>query len=190
MKKSNVYFVLYLVLLVDILLVIQERDILSAKQIKVKKEMVKVIGKQYEHPLSAAIADKNILCNPGEKAQVQITSSGLVSETEKKSVIYYVKSEGRTYVSGQPDSPIKIDENGNATFESPAFSGGKHEYEAYFSVQRSLDAYLPEQVKKELEKSFESAPLKSNIVKFTVEVKPNAPKSTGEVGPVGIGDVN
>jgi len=160
MKKSLVYFILYLVLLTELLVVITERDEYEDAQNEVRHKMLSSMATSYKSPLLLAIPQTKTDFNLGDpnskEAVVVLTPIGLVSDEEKKSVEFHVSlAPGSPTPSGWPSGGLTV-ENGNANFQivrgddgngkliAKIENPGDFQFKAYCQVERQLPSYLPD----------------------------------------------
>lgn len=152
MKKNMVYFILYVVLITELLIVITERDELDEAQEKVRKEMLKTIYKDEVQLKVANSTDFEI--KKDNKFNVMITASGLVSEQEKKNVKYTVEvsPNSKSRPMGFPSSItnesipgnfiLQKDSTGNAVFIGAFDREGDYLFTVYAEVVRTAPSYM------------------------------------------------
>lgn len=186
MKKSQVYFIMYIVLITELLVVITERDELHEKEQQVKAKMVKSIAEQYKRPITLVIPNPNTTKEiNGDSVIVAMTPLGLVSDEEKKEVKFFVNlvSKGGDPIGSFPAGGlsegitangyqiVKTDD-GNARFIvlKPG-RAGDFVFSAYCQVTRILPSYLPQFLLDELKKEIGTlSDAKSEPVNFTIKV--------------------
>ncbi len=204
MKKSQVYFIMYIVLITELLVVILERDHLMEKEHQIKKKMVSSIADQYKRDveLNVPIPYSEWQINT-DSVKIPINATGLVSDEEKKAAVYKISSEGNkgpggaafpaSLTSTEVDGPYTIikDENGSASLLIKKASAiGEYEFTATMTVKRQLPTYLPGFLLEELKKASgfkDGAEVTTKPVKFKIKVKTEpvqAPKK-GDVINVG-----
>lgn len=152
MKKNMVYFILYIVLITELLIVITERDELDEAQETVRKEMLKTIYKdevQLKVPNSTDFEIKK-----DNKFNVIITASGLVSDVEKQKIKYTIElspnSKARYDAFPKPltsdttpgNFALQKDSTGNAFFIGSFDREGDYEFIVYAEVQREAPSYM------------------------------------------------
>lgn len=166
MKKSMVYFVLYVVLITELLIVITERDELEEKEHAVRDKMLQSIAESYKAPLLLAIPNKSTDYNIGNKenpyAAVIFTPVGLVSDEEKKSVEFFVTlapgsktpagwpSGGVTTKQGNDKFWLEQNGDGNARFMGEYTAEGDYSFRVFCQVERQFPGYLPDYLLEEL----------------------------------------
>jgi hypothetical protein len=160
MKKNMVYFVLYVVLITELLIVITERDELEEKEHSVRDKMLNSLADSYKRPVLLAIPNRRTDYDVGAKenggAVVVMTPVGLVSDEEKKGVEFYVDvvpgsrtpsdwpSGGLTSKNGNDVYKLIKTDDGNAQFLAKLSSEGEYSFRAYCKVERKLPSYLPD----------------------------------------------
>ncbi|HPN38756.1 MAG TPA: hypothetical protein PL041_10150 [Melioribacteraceae bacterium] len=154
MKKNMVYFILYVVLITELLIVITERDELDDAQEAVRKEMLKTIYKDEVQLKVANSTDFEI--KQGNKFNVMITASGLVSEQEKINVKYTIEVSPNSKVrpSAFPEKldtesipgnfVLQKDSTGNAIFIGSFEREGDYVFVVYAEVKRVAPSYMKE----------------------------------------------
>jgi hypothetical protein len=205
MKKSQVYFIMYIVLITELLIVITERDELMEKENQVKKKLVASIAQQYKREVEISVTPDNEFKVGKDSVKVSIVVTGLVSDEEKKAAVYSISSEGgkspgsnkfpSSLTSDAPDGAYSItkDENGNANLEIlKATNIGEYELTVTLTVKRQLPTYLPKFLLDELKKESgfkDGAAVTTKPVKFKIKIsaQPAAPAATkgGDVINVG-----
>jgi len=159
MKKNLVYFILYLVLLTELLVVITERDEYEEAQKEVRTKMLSSMAHSYKSPLLLAIPQTKTDFNLGDPKSTEVvvvlTPIGLVSDEEKKSVEFYVTmAPGSPKPAGWPDGGLTVESNnsafqiirgddGNGKFVGKIETAGEFQFKAYCKVERQLPSYLP-----------------------------------------------
>ncbi len=187
MKKNMVYFVMYIVLITELLIVITERDDLQEAENQIRDKMLNTLAEIYKKPILLSIpelySDYN-LANKNPK-KVVMTPLGLYSDQEKKNVKFVINLAPKSpkpigwpaggVISGESESDnFKIvKEGGNAIFVAKFKNAGKFKFQAYCEVQRVLPDYLPERLLEELREQIGNTNLhqKSNTVEFTINAK-------------------
>lgn len=201
MKKSQVYFIMYIVLITELLVVILERDHLMEKEHEIKKKMVSSIADQYKRDveLSAPIPYSEWQIGT-DSVQIPVNATGLVSDEEKKSAVYQIKSDGNRgpgggafpalLTSDAPSGPYSIikDKNGNASLMIAKATGiGDYEFTVTMKVKRQLPTYLPGFLLEELKKASgfkDGAEVTTKPVKFKIKVKTEPPAQAPKKGDV------
>lgn len=164
MKKNMVYFVLYVVLITELLIVITERDELEEKEHEVRDKMLATIAESYKKPVLLSIpqAESDYNINNEEPHSIVMTPLGLVSDEEKQNVSYTINVVGNSTPRNWPSGgltnesvndafQIELNQDGSAIFKAEFSSTGTYTFEAYFSVERELPQYLPDYLLEELE---------------------------------------
>jgi hypothetical protein len=156
-----VYFVLYIVLLSELLIVITERDELQEAENQIRDKMLSTLSELYKQPLMLSVPQKesNFKLGSVEPLRVVLTPSGLVSDSEKANVTVKIDiEEGSKFVPknwpeggiktgmGNPDFRIER-ENGNAIFIANFVKEGDFKFVANCEVERQFPDYLPEKLK-------------------------------------------
>jgi len=187
MKKNMVYFVLYIVLISELLMVIVERDDLLDEAEAVRDKMLATIAESYKKPVMLIIPEKfsDYNIKNKEPKKVVMTPIGLVSEKEKQNVIYFVdvSKESKNIppkwpkggiTSEQTDGKyfIKKNPDGSAIFNALLTTPGVYTFTAYFKAKRELPGYLPDFLQEELKTMIgEHIEAVSPKVDFTINAK-------------------
>ena len=148
---------MYLVLIVELLIVITERDELEEKEILIRDKMLNTLVQSYKQPLILSIpqrtSDYNL--NSKEPIRVVLTPAGLVSDAEKKNLKFYINidEKSRRVPYSWPSNGITLEdstshfklvkENGNAVFIADFNKSGDYKFNAYCTVTREFPDYLP-----------------------------------------------
>ncbi len=186
MKKNMVYFVMYLVLIVELLIVITERDELEIKESLIRDKMLNTLVESYKQPLILSIPQRTSDYNLSSKEPIRVvlTPAGLVSDTEKKNLKFYISIEekSRKVPINWPKTGITLNdsteqfkvfrENGNAVFIADFNRSGNYKFSAYCTVDREFPSYLPNyllEILRERVGEFKTAI--SGIEKFEIKVK-------------------
>ncbi len=187
--SKMLYFVLYVVLITELMIVITERDELEEKEIAIRDQMLASIATSYKQPVLVTATPKaldfDITNKDAAAAQVTLTTVGLVSDEEKAAVDFSVNvARGSSAPPGWPAGGIKSSEpgkssnykvtnvNGNAKVEFKLSSAGEFNFVAKCSVQRKLPGYLPSYLLEDLEKMIgEQKTAVSNEETFKVSAK-------------------
>ncbi len=187
MKKNMVYFVLYIVLISELLMVIVERDDLLEQEEAIRDKMLATIAESYKKPVMLIIPEKfsDYNIKNKEPKKVVMTPIGLVSEKEKQNVQYFIDiKKGSKYVpAGWPKGGITVDTktdkyfieknpDGSAIFNAMLTLPGVYNFTAYFKVKRELPGYLPDFLQEELKEMIgEHLEAVSPKVEFTINAK-------------------
>ena len=158
MKKNMVYFVLYIVLISELLIVITERDELEAKDHLIRQKMLSTIAESFKRPLVLTVPQKKSDYNIGSEDPIKVvlTPAGLTSSIEKTHIEYYVDLDEKSskvppdwpeggITLGDSTKNFKIiRDNGNAIFMSRFNTEGEYKFKAYCELKRQLPDYLPD----------------------------------------------
>ncbi|MCC6549807.1 MAG: hypothetical protein IT279_07030 [Ignavibacteriaceae bacterium] len=159
------YFVLYVVLITELMIVITERDELEEEEHKIRDKMLKSIAESYKAPLILAAVPKSLDFNVGsqdsKEATVVLSAIGLVSDEEKTNVEFTVGVKGSPTPSGWPGelkstsadtnkTYYVLNDNGTGKFIAKLTSEGDFKFVAQCKVKRSVPDYLTERLKEEL----------------------------------------
>ncbi len=181
-----VYFVLYIVLITELLIVITERDELQEVEHQIRDKMIATLAEMYKTPIILSVPDKFSDYNLASKEpkRVVFTPIGLNSEQEKKNVKFFITmAEGSKTPKGWPEGGVTPDnqneyfsvktEDGNAVFVANFQNPGKFVFSVKCEVDRVLPDYLPEKLLEELKKEIGEANLhqESEPVEFVVNAK-------------------
>ena len=189
MKKNMVYFVLYIVLISELLMVIVERDDLLDQEEAIRDKMLATIAESYKKPVLLNIpevkSDYSIKTKNQEPKKIVMTPIGLVSDKEKANIHYTVVIDPKSKSTpvGWPKTGITdetkndkyfINKNsdGSAVFNALLTRPGKYTFIAQFKVKRELPSYLPDFLQKELKELVaENLEAISPKVAFTINAK-------------------
>ena len=188
MKKSLVYFILYIVLLTELLVVITERDEFEEAQNEVRHKMLSSMAASYKSPLLLAIPQAKTDFNLGDpenkEVVVVMTPIGLVSDEEKKSVEFHVDvAPGSVKPAGWPDGGLTVSssnqsfqivrsDDGNGKLVGKIETAGDFQFKAYCKVERQLPSYLPEFLLEALKQMVgEQKTAKSPVESFSISAK-------------------
>jgi hypothetical protein len=147
------YFVLYIVLITELLIVITERDELEENEKAISAKMLGSIGEAYKRPMEFSVSPQTLdITLGGGQSNGTIftfTITGLVGDEEKKGLKYFITGSGlpgeiSTDNPGTPNDKFYLtqDENGVGRFNAKITSAGEFKFKAYFKVTRSLPGYL------------------------------------------------
>jgi len=146
-KKISFYFVLYLVVLVELLAVIIERDN-SELELKARLKEFETIQDSvisfYSLPISLNVQEvTNWLITGRDSLHIVITVSNLQTSEEKAGVRYFfVDDESNSYRS-MDISIITDKKSGNGHFYFKPRSAGTFNFNVFCLVRRKLPKYLP-----------------------------------------------
>ena len=180
MSKNQVYFVLYIVLITELLIVIHERDILEAQERYIRDNMITTLAEIYQEPVYLTIPQKESEVSVNKNATVQINAVGLYSDEEKELIEYNIDiSKGRK-PRGWPEGGISngyekdgyklIVDNGNAIFQAKIPNTGDFKFNVSASVERILPSYLPKNLLQELKHQIGAVNLKQRTEKEDFEI--------------------
>jgi hypothetical protein len=134
-QRIPIYFVLYLVLLVEMFVVIQERDQWLSDMLDV-----------YRRPPTLSISPVTQWTTPRispDQDQVFIAVSELRSITEKSRIRYHIRSLESSPPEGW-NSSLALDGEGNGYFQGKITTEGRYRFEVWCEVERDLPDWLPE----------------------------------------------
>lgn len=181
-----VYFVLYVVLITELLVVITERDELDAKDYEIRDKMLNTLAESYNQPLILSVPQHKSEYNVGSKDGMRVTliTSGLVTEEERKQQDFFVdiSPSSKSIPSDWPRGGISSKnagrkyriyrDNGGAVFSAEFSSPGEYTFAAYSMVERRFPLYLPEFLLNTLkEKVGENRIAKSKKTEFIITAK-------------------
>ncbi len=155
------YFVLYIVLITELLIVITERDELHENEKLIQEKLIGSIASSYKADVSISaspkVLDYNIGADDKHDAIVSLEIHGLVSDAEKNGVTYIIKvAPGSKAPDGFPSEGLSSsDENanknfrivktdGSAKFQVAFASEGDYKFDVKASTKRVLPDYLTE----------------------------------------------
>lgn len=183
MQKNMIYFVMYLVLIVELLIVITERDELDAKESLIRDKMLNTLAEAYKQPLVLTIPQRTSDYNlkSKEPLKVVLTPIGVVSTSEKKNLEFFINIDKKSRYKpvGWPKGGLTINnstknfklikENGNAVFVANFKKEGRYKFTAYCQLEHEFPDYLPQYLLDSLKvRVGEFKVAKSNIEKFSV----------------------
>ncbi len=187
MKKNMVYFVLYIVLISELLMVIVERDDLLEQEEAIRDKMLATIAESYKKPVMLIIPEKfsDYNIKNKEPKKVVMTPIGLVSDAEKQNVEYFIEVKkdskrippawpkgGVTNTSKSEKYFIEKNPDGSAVFNALLTSPGVYSFTAYFRAKRELPNYLPDFLQNELKEMIgEHLEAISPKAEFTINAK-------------------
>jgi hypothetical protein len=152
------YFVLYVVLITELLIVITERDELEESEMFIRNNMLGSIAASYKAPISLSstpkFLDYNVAGEGGHEATIVLSVTGLVSDEEKAGVVYYVNvapgsktpdawpSGGISSEKGNGKYKLVKSEDGAAKFLATMSAEGDYKFSTYCEVERRWPGYL------------------------------------------------
>ena len=138
------YFVLYLVVLVELLAVIIERDSTELELQARLNEYATIqdsIISLYSRPILLDVQEEtNWLISSKDSAHVLISVSNLHTLEEKAGVQYYINP----YEEGNYYNVIVDKETGNGNFYFKTNRNGTYNFDVYCKLRRQLPRYLPD----------------------------------------------
>jgi hypothetical protein len=157
-NKNVVYFVLYIVILTELLIVITERDELEEVEHQIRDKMLTTLAKMYQQPVILDIPQRNSTYDLNSKNEMRIVLSptGLVSDREKENyrVVVDLDENTKRRIGNWPKGGVSenssndkyriVKENGNAIFIAKFDREGEFNFKAFCEVERELPDYLPE----------------------------------------------
>lgn len=173
-----VYFVLYVVLITELLIVITERDELEEEEHKIRDKMLSQIAESYIREIELSIPQRKSEVATAEKNSdfysVVFNPIGLVSEEEKASVEYFVKLApeskappnwvgGELNINNGNEFFRLVRSNGTGEFKMKITGEGDYKFLAYCKVERSLPTYLTEKLREELKHTIEKLKVANNM---------------------------
>jgi hypothetical protein len=186
MKKNMVYFVLYIILIAELLVVITERDELQAVEFEIRNKMLTTLAENYKSDIYLSIPEKESEYSLGAKENVRVvlTPIGLTSEKEKENIEFFIDiaEDSKNIPPNWPKGGINLStlnedyniekEEGNGVFIAKFSRIGSYKFVAYCQVQRVLPEYLPENLLEELKREVgENLIKKSNLEDFIINAK-------------------
>ena len=160
MKKNMIYFVMYLVLIVELLIVITERDELDEKEHLIRDKMLNTLAESYKQQLVLTIPQRysDFNLKSKEPLRVVLTAVGVASESEKKHLEFFVdldkKSRSKSKPSGWPKGGLTLNdstenfklirEDGNAILIANFKKEGTYRFVAYCQLEHQFPDYLPQ----------------------------------------------
>ncbi|MEN8191462.1 MAG: hypothetical protein ABFS12_01515 [Bacteroidota bacterium] len=184
MKKNMIYFVMYLVLIVELLIVITERDELDEKEHLIRDKMLNTLAESYRQPLVLTIPQRTSDYNlkSTEPLRVVLAPVGLASAAEKKKLKFFidVDKKSKKKPRGWPKDGLTLNdstkdfklvrEDGNAIFVAKFKKEGSYKFSAYCELEREFPDYLPQYLLDSLSvRVGEFKIAKSNSEKFLVK---------------------
>lgn len=158
MKKNMIYFVMYLVLIVELLIVITERDELDEKEHLIRDKMLNTLAESYKQPIVLTIPQRTSDYNLKEKDPLRVVLApvGLASSAERKKVEFFIDVDKKTKrkPSGWPSGGLSLNnstkdfklvrEDGNAVLIANFQKEGVYNFTAYCQLEREFPDYLPQ----------------------------------------------
>lgn len=183
------YFVLYVVLITELLIVITERDELEDVEKNIRTNMLGSIAAAYKAPITLSATPKfldyNVAAEDGREATVVLSVVGLVSDEEKSGAVYHIDVASGSKApenwpsggisTGDNNSKYKIDQSaeGSAKFLAKITNDGEYKFHAYCEAERKFPGYLANtpllDSLKVMVGGLKTA--KSNVESFTISAK-------------------
>ncbi len=186
MKKNMVYFVLYIILIAELLVVITERDDLQAVENEIRNKMLTTLAENYKRDIFLNIPEKESEYSLGakEEARVVLTPVGLTSEKEKENLEFFIDiaEDSKNIPPNWPKGGISLNTlnedynieklEGSGVFISRFSKIGSYKFIAYCQVERVFPDYLTANLLEELKKEVNGDLLKrSQNEEFIVNAK-------------------
>lgn len=184
MKKNMIYFVMYLVLIVELLIVITERDELDEKEHLIRDKMLSTLAESYKQPLVLTIPQRysDFSLKSKNSLRVVLAPAGLANEKEKENLEFFVDidKKSKTKPNGWPKGGLTLNnssknfklirEDGNAILIANFKKEGIFRFTAYCQLEHQFPDYLPQYLMDSLKvRVGEFKVAKSNSEKFTVK---------------------
>jgi hypothetical protein len=151
-----IYFVLYIVLIVELLIVITERDELEEIEHEVRDKMLGSIAQSYKQDVLLSITPKASSVGVQDTATIALIPIGLVADEEKRKVEFFVTlAQGSATPPGWPAGGTLDLMNGTDKFKLTKRDDGTGQLEGHFTnvaeykfvahleVERQFPGYLP-----------------------------------------------
>jgi hypothetical protein len=183
--KNLVYFILYITLITELLIVIQERDELEEEEHRIRDSLIVNVGDAIKQPLILQVdpltsREKDLK----EYSVVNLKAIGLVSKEERNTIKYFVKLSDKSKTppnfpkdgikTDQIDNPffiIERDADGGGRFKFKIDVEGEYKFIAKCEVERTVPAYLPPRLREMLEEYIKDHKIaKSEEVEFLIKV--------------------
>jgi hypothetical protein len=176
-RKISFYFVLYLVVLVELLAVIIERDN-SENELKKRLQEYETIQDSiiasYNEPIFLTVQKSSdwLINNPDDSLHLLISVSNLQTPEEKASVKYFFLDENKEEIE-ETKFFVKTDnKTGNGNFYFKPKQAGNFNFNVFCMVQRKFPRYLPaiilEGIKKKIGSQFV---VRSDTIDFMIKAK-------------------
>lgn len=174
--KISFYFVLYLIVLVELLAVIVERDTKEQElnqRIQEYEAIQDSLIKLYKKPIVISVQDKTDWVISGrDSLGLLVSVSELQTPEEKANVNFYLKlnkKEDSTWIN----NAVQLNKRtGNGTFYFKERRPGLYNYKIYCTVDRDFPSYLPpiilDKIREKLGSDFK---VSSDTIVFSVNAK-------------------
>lgn len=174
--KISFYFVLYLIVLVELLAVIIERDTTEQelnKRIKEYETIQDSLIKVYQRPIFLNVqAHTDWLISGRDSLNIMISVTELQSPTERQRVKYFVKLDNEINSGWRSNHVVLDSRSGNGTFYFTEKKAGEYNYRVFCTVKRDLPLYLPSVIIKKLQERLgKDITSVSDTVKFSISAK-------------------
>ncbi|GAB4297813.1 MAG: hypothetical protein Kow0098_22490 [Ignavibacteriaceae bacterium] len=147
-NKVSFYFVLYLVVLVELLAVIIERDNNESElkaRIKEYETIQDSVIALYSKPISLHVQENtDWLITGRDSLHILVTVSNLQTDEEKSGVEYFVTPVRTNAVNPSVYNIVTNKETGDGDFYFRTLNGGKFRFSVYCRVNRQFPKYLPD----------------------------------------------
>ncbi len=176
-RKVSFYFVLYLVVLVELLAVIIERD---NSELELKKRLSEYetiqdsIIASYNEPISLTVQKSTdwLITNQNDSLHLIISVSNLQTAEEKASVRYYFVDDKQNENTTSRYSIFTDKKTGNGHFYFKSNSSGTSYFNVYCLVQRKFPKYLPDIILEGIaQKVGDQFNVRSDTVDFKINTK-------------------
>lgn len=171
--KISFYFVLYLIVLVELLAVIIERDTSehsTKTQLKQYEAIQDSLIKMFNQPILISVQDHtDWTITSNDSLGILISVSELQTPKEKERVKFHLKlKDTPSPWTGEHIIPDK--RTGNGTFYFAEKKAGNYTYNIYCTVRRDIPKYLPNIIYKEIVKRLgENFEAVSDTVQFSIK---------------------
>lgn len=148
-RKISFYFVLYLVVLVELLAVVIERDnseLELKKRLKEYETIQDSIIASYNEPIRLTVqgATDWLITNPKDSLHILISVSNLQTPEEKASVKYFFIKNAEHENNPTEFSVMTDKKTGNGHFYFKSNKAGTFDFNVFCLVRRKFPRYLPE----------------------------------------------
>jgi len=147
--KISFYFVLYLVVLVELLAVVIERDnseLELKKRLKEYETIQDSIIASYNEPIRLTVQSVTdwLITNPKDSLHILISISNLQTPEEKASVRYFFIENADRENNPTKFSVIADKKTGNGHFYFKSNKAGTFDFNVFCLVRRKFPRYLPD----------------------------------------------
>ena len=193
--KISLYFIFYVVMILELLIFIMERDEATDQHLADLSEMVMLsenLAREFEKPLDINVPGNSTatiygaslqraLGRRGDSTHVILSPLGLWSDAERQTVSFSVYDSAGTLVATEGErGPFTLAINratGDAVLSAVLGREGTHRFTARCSVRRTIPGYYPALVRDSVATKLKRALGKDMLVKtaravpFTITVK-------------------